>query len=101
MLKNVVRRLLLGTMIPVSFITFIPNIMLSDPGTEQSKIAAYIGIGASSTLFLGGVAGIFHHPVYMPIKMSYRLGILGLVLQVGALTIASFRRTKDDNDDDD
>jgi hypothetical protein len=74
-------RILLGTMIPVGALTFIPNCMMSDK--YENEIASEFGIASSFLFMTGGFLGLFHGK-NIPIRYSYACVTSGIILQVVA-----------------
>ena len=67
------------TGILLGIMTFFPNLMLNDSGTNGGQIASYVGLAASLSFVLGGIlAGIYNQCKWL---------LIGLILQISALVI--------------
>lgn len=71
----------------IGVITFIPNVMLSDSGTEKAILASQCGVLSSATFVSAGVAGL------LPIPPGVTIGLTGaaVCLQIAAFAVFGFR----------
>jgi hypothetical protein len=64
-------------------VSILPNIMMSDKGTELSMLSAKLGTTSSGLFILSGITGIFHG-AYIPIQIANILFNFGLITQCSA-----------------
>eukprot|EP00808_Paulinella_micropora_P001612 g10535.t1 len=70
-----------GTGVALGFLTFMPNAMMSDSGSQKAMLSANLGMAASLSFLVGGVVGgLSGLPAWL---------LPGVGLEIAALTVFS------------